>query len=108
MKRPRQYKAIFDDDSELCPITASCTDEQEAFTRMISIALRSNTPINDIVTQLEKTQGDMTSFSKSLSRALKKYIPNGYKMKEKCPDCSKGLIREAGCVTCKNCGYSVC
>ena len=49
----------------------------------------------------------MTSFAKSMSRALKKYIPDGAKEEGVCFSCnSAGLVRQEGCVTCTQCGWS--
>ena len=57
----------------------------------------------------EKAKGDMTSFAKSMSRALKKYIPDGVKEEGVCLECnSGGLVRQEGCVTCTQCGWSKC
>ncbi|MBP9778310.1 MAG: HNH endonuclease [Rickettsiaceae bacterium] len=104
-----KYHAIFDDGTELMPITAFCENEEEALTRLISAALRHGADISFLVHQLEKTDGDMQSFSKSIARALKKKIKNGTKVfGEECPSCSNELIRQEGCLMCNNCGYSKC
>ena len=52
----------------------------------------------------------MFSFSKSLSRVLKKYILDGTEASsEHCPGCqSKNLIYQDGCVQCQDCGWSGC
>jgi len=107
MKRPRQYKFIGDDDSELTPIAAFSDNEQQAITRLISISLQSGTPIEKIITQLDKTDGDLTSFSKAIIRALKKYIKDGV-FAGKCPQCSGDLLYNSGCATCINCEFSKC
>lgn len=85
------------------------TDEQAALTRMISTALRHGTSVEFICEQLNKTKGDMTSFSKALSRTLKRYILEGTTIKGKCSDCgSENLIYREGCKTCLSCGSSAC
>lgn len=105
----RQYKAIFEDDSELSPINAFLKDEEEALTRCISALLRHDVDISIIVHQLEKINGDMSGFAKSVLRALKKYIKDGTEVYgEECDNCKGKLIREEGCITCKNCGWSKC
>ena len=44
-----------------------------------------------------------------MARALKKYIPDGTKEEGVCEECaSKGLIRQEGCITCTQCGWSKC
>ena len=108
MKRPKCYKAILDDGTEICPLTIACDDSEEALSRMVSTALRHGANIEFVVDQLEKTSGEMVSFAKSLARALKKYIPDGVQSSEECPECSNVLIRLEGCLTCKSCGYSKC
>ena len=108
-KRKGFYKAIFDDrdETELAPIMAA-DDSEEAITRLTSCLLRSGTPIETIVSQLEKISGaDLTSFAKAIARALKKYIPEGTVTGEACPDCGAPLVRKGGCKGC-SCGYSAC
>lgn len=85
-------------------------DTVEALTRMISTSLRHGADISFIVQQLEKTKGDLYSFSKALSRALKKYIKDGIVVHgETCPECnSSEMIRENGCVKCNSCGWTKC
>ena len=103
------YKAILDNGLELSPINATCTEEEDALTRMTSTALRHGADIQCIVQQLEKVKGDMTTFAKSMARALKKYIPDGAKEEGDCPDCERAsLVRQEGCVLCLQCGYSRC
>ena len=81
----------------------------DALTRMISIGLRHGVEISNIVKQLENTTGDMFTFSKVLSRTLKKYIKDGTVVDgEKCPTCGGNIIRMSGCYTCMDCGYSKC
>jgi ribonucleoside-diphosphate reductase alpha chain len=112
-KKKGFYKAIFDDDTELSPITSFCNDTEEAISRLISMSLRSKADLNLVVTQLEKVGGnspEMHSFAKAISRVLKKYIKDGTEITgEVCPDCSSNLIRKDGCWCCsQNCGFSKC
>lgn len=85
-------------------------DTMEALTRMISTALRHGSDISFVVHQLEKTKGDLTSFSKVLARSLKKYIQDGVKVYgDECASCgSHNLVRQEGCITCQDCGNSKC
>jgi ribonucleoside-diphosphate reductase alpha chain len=107
-KRSR-YKAIFEDETELSPIGAFTSDEEDTLTRLISAALRHGTNVTFLVHQLEKAKGDLQSFAKSLLRALKKYIPDGEEVKgEECPDCYSSLVRSEGCLKCMSCGWSKC
>lgn len=90
-------------------LTEDMDDKVNSLTRLISLSLRHGVDITFIVQQLEKARGEMQSFSKVLARTLKKYIPDGTKVSgENCPCCGAGMIRENGCIMCKNCGYSRC
>ena len=82
-----------------------------AFTRMISLALRTGANIQYVVEQLQKDRdADLFSFAKGVSRILKGYIPDGNKASEKtCSECgTEGLVYVEGCVTCRNCGFAKC
>lgn len=111
-KRKGYYIAIFNNsDVELSPITASASEEEEAITRLTSAALRHGTDIYFLVKQLEKVghESSLNNFAKSISRALKKYIQDGTKEQEACPECKKeSLIRQSGCIICELCGWSRC
>lgn len=109
-RRKGLYKVTFEDDSELSPITASCDENEETITRLTSALLRSGADMHLVVQQLEKVNGEMSGFAKSLSRGLKKYIPDGTKVVgEECPECkSIDIIRQEGCKTCRCCGWSKC
>ena len=111
-KRRKFYRAEFDHDeeTELSPITAACSDHEETITRLISGYLRLGVDMHFIVQQLEKVDGEMHCFARSVSRALKKYIPDGTEEKgEACPECGTSpVVRQEGCVTCLSCGWSKC
>ncbi|OFZ16202.1 MAG: ribonucleoside-diphosphate reductase, adenosylcobalamin-dependent [Bdellovibrionales bacterium RBG_16_40_8] len=84
------------------------SNEQEALTRMISTALRHGADIEFIVSQLAKSEGKITSFSKAIARTLKKYVPEGSILK-KCGDCQSGNVKlQEGCYVCLDCGGSKC
>lgn len=83
------------------------SNEQEALTRMISTALRHGTDIEFIVSQLIKSEGTITSFSKAIARTLKTYIQDIKSLK--CSDCGgANLYLSEGCFVCKDCGSSKC
>ncbi len=104
-----KYLAELDDGSELLPINAFLTDEEEGITRLCSTCLRHNVEMSFLVQQLEKVVGDIGGFAKSIARALKKNIKDGTKVYgEECPDCDSELIRIEGCIRCKACDFSKC
>ena len=82
--------------------------DEENVTRLVSGWLRSRGDIKYIVDILNKSKGDITTFSKVLARVLKKYIKDGEKSSEKCPNCGDTLVFEEGCLNCKSCGHSKC
>lgn len=106
-------KYIFTDaeTGEEFNLTNGHSDENaDALTRAISWGLRHGGGMEHAVHVLEKTKGDLTSFSKSIARALKKLIPDGTKVSgEECKNCgSDDLTRQEGCVSCKSCGWTKC
>ena len=103
------YKAEFDNGLVIEDITKYITETEEGHTRLTSLLLRSGADVHLIVQQLEKVTGDMQSFSRSMARALKKYIPNGTKEHGvTCTSCGGDLFRIEGCVLCTSCGNSKC
>lgn len=108
--KKRLYKAVFDDETELTPITACSNEQEETITRLTSALLRSGASMHLIVQQLERVGGDMHSFAKALARVLKKHIPDGTKEHgESCPECKQeALVRAEGCVRCQSCGWTKC
>ena len=102
-------KYVFKNGGDPINIRTFMNDEQEAITRLVSANLRHGTNVKFIVEQLQKTPGDMFSFTKSLARVLKKYIPNGESSTVHCLDCNSNNVRfQEGCQTCMDCGSSKC
>ncbi len=73
---------------------------EEALTRQISTNLRHGTPIPFIIDQLEKSNGTLVDFNKSIIRALKKYLKDGTVSSMICPECGNKLIFFDGCKKC--------
>lgn len=85
-------------------------DNVDALCRIISMSLRHGCAIDFIVHQLEKTRGDLFTFSKVIARTLKRYVKDGTVVYgETCDTCGSSKIeRQDGCQICKNCGASKC
>ena len=109
MKRGH-YQATLDNGQIVENIAIHIDDDQEGLTRLLSSNLRHGADASYLVHQLEKTKGDLTSFSKAISRALKKHIPDESKVSgENCPICGSDQIhRQEGCKICKSCSWSAC
>lgn len=83
--------------------------EHDAFARSISMSLRHGAPLKYVISTLNKSEGDITHFSKVLARTLKKYV-DSIETKELCPTCGSDLKYTDGCISCQNpeCGWSRC
>lgn len=84
----------------------------QVHTRLTSMALRHGIRPSFLVEQLLKDPDNhLASFSKVLSRVIKRYIIDGEAVTSEklCEQCkSEGLIYQEGCVTCTDCGYAKC
>ena len=78
--------------------------------RLLSCSLRHGTPVKYVIEQLGKDENAaIDSFYKVVARVLKKYVVEGEKSGNKCPQCKeKTLIYKEGCNCCTSCGYSGC
>ena len=105
---------MFEDGTKLGDITKDQTPDEEMITRSISLNLRHGIKPAFIVQQIEKSREEPSSFVKSIGRALKKYLKDGEKVTgEDCPECIKNdikgtLVRQNGCISCSQCGWSKC
>ena len=81
------------------------------YAKLISGILRHGMPIPNIVDLIGKLNFDVdsiTTWSNGVARALKRYITDGTKTGEPCPDCGSELIFTGGCKQCPSCGWSKC
>ncbi|MAY85049.1 MAG: ribonucleoside-diphosphate reductase, adenosylcobalamin-dependent [Flavobacteriales bacterium] len=84
------------------------------YAKLISGVLRHGMPIAfvvDMVAHLHLSDESLNTWKNGVSRALKKYIPDGTKAEgQECPECesTEGLMFKEGCLTCSDCGYSKC
>lgn len=84
-------------------------DEHEVITRCVSGLLRHGMGLKYLVDTLNKSEGTIVSFGKSIARTLKRYLPDNEKSSEECPSCGqKSLVFQEGCLRCTNCGNSKC
>jgi len=70
--------------------------------------LRHGADIKFVIHQCKKMSNGLNDFMSAISRVLKKYIPDGEKAIEACPNCGNQLVHENGCTICYSCGYSGC
>ncbi|MFW5657791.1 MAG: adenosylcobalamin-dependent ribonucleoside-diphosphate reductase [Bacteroidota bacterium] len=84
------------------------------YAKLISSVLRHGMPIPDVVAlvgSLHLDSDTINTWKVGVERALKRYIPNGTKVKtnQKCQECgSSSLIYQEGCLLCTDCGSSKC
>ena len=78
------------------------------YAKLISGVLRHGMPIDNVVS-LHLNSETINTWKNGVERALKQYIVDGTKSKEKCPSCGQEtLVYQNGCLTCVSCGYSKC
>ena len=82
------------------------------YAKLISGVLRNGMPILDVVTLIESLHlntESINTWKNGVARALKQYIPDGTKAKEKCPNCGQEtLVYQNNCPVCMSCGHSKC
>ena len=82
------------------------------YAKLISGVLRNGMPILDVVGLIESLQlnsESINTWKTGVARALKQYIPDGTKAKEKCPNCGQEtLVYQNNCPVCMSCGHSKC
>ena len=80
---------------------------RDALTRLVSANMRHGVPLNFIIEQLSKNEGDMFIFSKIIGRILKKYVKDGVRAGI-CPSCGGEMQYKSKCPNCPQCGYTAC
>ncbi|NNK58361.1 MAG: adenosylcobalamin-dependent ribonucleoside-diphosphate reductase [Desulfofustis sp.] len=77
--------------------------------RLVSLALRFDVPMNEIIKQLDRSSGHMLDLPAQLSKLFKSFMAGTqHGFADTCPECAGNLVFEEGCETCKACGYSKC
>jgi len=108
-----RYDLVFVNGKEevkLENFTKAFDSPDASLARFISMSLRHGTPLQFIVTQLQKDT-NFTAVERSIARVLKQYIKNGEEVitsDGNCPECGEKLSFRDGCISCFNCGYSKC
>lgn len=107
-----QYKDKYGYTNTIGGISRLFDKEFWNYAKLISGVLRNGMPILDVVTLIESLRLDSESINtwkNGVARALKQYIANGTKSKEKCPNCGQAtLVYQNSCPVCMSCGYSKC
>jgi ribonucleoside-diphosphate reductase alpha chain len=82
------------------------SDEVREQTRLVSTALRHGSRIDFLVEQLEKAEGSIASFGRSMAKALSAHATNH---ELTCDKCGSSNVRHVeGCMECADCGHSRC
>lgn len=108
-----RYDLVFINGTEeikLENFTRTFDSPDASLARFISMALRHGTPLQFIVTQLQKDT-NFTDVERSIARVLKQYIRDGEEVitsDRDCPECGEKLSFRDGCISCFSCGYSKC
>jgi len=77
--------------------------------RMLSLLLRHNVEVSEIVHVLDEGNYPLSSFAFHIKRLLKQFIPDGVEVKGKtCEECGGQVIMAEGCYVCRDCGNSKC
>ena len=90
----------------------------EALSRVISLALRSGTPPDNIITQLEGITdvpvwdegAQVKSGPDAIAKVLKRIMTPSAdeRVSVRCPECGQSATMQEGCIVCHHCGYSEC
>ncbi len=84
------------------------------YAKLISSVLRHGMPIPDVVNLISSLRLDsdtINTWKNGVERALRKYIPNGTRVKKGkvCTECgSDSLVYQEGCLRCTSCGSTKC
>lgn len=77
--------------------------------RLVSLALRYQIPMDEIIKQLDRSSGHMLDLPAQLGKLLKSFMAGTQRgFSSICPECEGKLIFEEGCEVCYECGYSKC
>lgn len=93
-------------------LSRSFDKEYWNYAKMISGVLRHGMPLPyvvDLVGSLNLEDDTLMTWKNGVTRVIKKFIPDGTKSDNKCPNCEQdSLVFQEGCLTCSNCGHAKC
>lgn len=93
-------------------LSRSFDKEYWNYAKMISGVLRHGMPllnVVDLVGSLNLRDDTLNTWKNGVTRVVKKFIPDGTKSKNECPECEQDTVFfSEGCLTCTNCGHSKC
>ena len=71
--------------------------------RLISLSLRSNVSVKEVIEQLKQSNGVVeVAVANAIDESL------AIEKEEPCPSCGVNLVRRSGCRECPSCGWSAC
>jgi ribonucleoside-diphosphate reductase alpha chain len=113
---PARYDFHFEDQQGYPGVVTGLSrmfkEEYWNYAKLISGILRHGMPLTSVVNLISKLRFDddtIMTWKNGVARTLKKYIKEGTKVKQECPECKQeSLVFQDGCVACTNCGYSKC
>ena len=94
-------------------LSRSFKKEYWNYAKLISGVLRHGMPIPYVVELIDHLSFDnesINTWKTGVTRALKKFIPDGTQTGHSCPQCKEknSIVYKEGCMTCVHCGYSKC
>lgn len=113
---PARYDFYFEDQDgygvTIQGLSRMFLKEYWNYAKLISGILRHGMPLPSVVNLIDKLRLDddnIMTWKNGVSRSLKRYIKEGTKVKQVCPECKQEtLVYKDGCVTCMSCGHSKC
>ena len=109
MERMMARKGIEEDLIDEQVRKYSDQDNVDKIARTISMSLRHNIQIKDIVSVLDKSEPEFSSLLFHIKKLLELFIPDGTPIIGSCPECGHPhLVYQEGCMFCPNCMWSKC
>jgi len=109
MERMMARKGINEDLIDEQVRKYSDQDNADKIARTISMSMRHNIQIKDIVDTLDKSDPEFSSLLFHIKKLLENFIPDGTPIKGTCPECGHDkLVYQEGCMLCPSCMWSKC